>query len=119
MHTWIIAATTAVAGLAAGALIGIATTGAVVKAIADAVARATLKQHNGPTADDEREAVYDWDATITTGDGVVRVPIYRDGHGADQDAVLELGLDDAHQLGALLESAARDGAETAQAAVDA
>lgn len=62
------------------------------------------------------DLVYDWDATIITGDGVVRVPMY---DSAGSDAVLELSIDDAHMLGAKLETAALEAPETAGAAVDA
>lgn len=62
------------------------------------------------------DLVYDWNASTTTGDGVVHVHMY---DGAGSDAVLELTIDDAHNLGAELAAAQDDAPELEEAAVDA
>ena len=78
----------------------------------------TLENPDPSSDEADTEPVYDWDASITAGDGVVRVPIYRDTHGADGEAVLELHLDDAHSLGQMLIDAEEDTKDGTDGAAD-
>jgi hypothetical protein len=62
MHTWIIATTTAVAGLAIGALFGITTTALVAKTLATALVRVALRDFGIDADVDDPELEDDEDA---------------------------------------------------------
>lgn len=97
---------TALIALTVGVLLGLGAAYLLVEGLFklyDVLENPSIDRHEDGA--DESEAllpVYDWDCHTTVTDGVVRVPLRCDALGAERDAELELTLDEARQLGAML-----------------